>query len=93
MFEILERELTGEEVTNGALDNYDPSRYDFIPNGNDGGFLYRLAWWDDASYAKFQGDPVESGRYKDEVIGPDFEGFPIAFEKISVKISDSDLPF
>jgi len=49
-------ELTAEEIKAGALDNYDPARYDatFYPDGR--AILIPLKWWDDASYARYQSD-------------------------------------
>ena len=39
------------------LDDYNPERYDAVPNGDGTYRLVKLLWWDDASYANYQGDP------------------------------------
>lgn len=52
-----------DNVTLGELSNFDPSRYDARPNGDGTYQLIPVLWWDDASYAAYQGDP--HGDYDD----------------------------
>jgi len=47
-------ELTADDVKNGALDCYDPARYDAKFHADGSATLYPLLWWDDASYARYQ---------------------------------------
>jgi len=43
-------ELSAAEVQAGALDQYDPARYDAEFHGDGSITLIPLLWWDDASY-------------------------------------------
>jgi hypothetical protein len=46
-----------DRVPAERLDDFNPDRFDAVPNG-DGTFrLVPVLWWDDASYAAYQGDP------------------------------------
>jgi len=48
-------------VPEEALANYNPDRYDAIPNP-DGTFdLIPLLWWNESSYAEYQGDYCYEG--------------------------------
>jgi hypothetical protein len=46
--------LTAAEVKAGAMDNYDPARYDAQFHSDGSVTLIPLLWWDDASYARYQ---------------------------------------
>lgn len=46
-------------VPEDQLVNYNPERYDCFPNGDGTYRLHKLSWWDDASYAVYQGDPYQ----------------------------------
>lgn len=47
-------ELTKAEVDAGALDMYDPARFDAKFHADGSVTLTPLLWWDDASYARYQ---------------------------------------
>ena len=47
-------ELTADQVKGGALDRYDPARYDAQFHSDGSITLIPLLWWDDASYAAYQ---------------------------------------
>lgn len=50
-------ELTAEQVQNGEYKQYDPERYDFRWSTDFSTVtVIPLSWWDDASYARYQGD-------------------------------------
>lgn len=46
-------------VTADQLDSYDPARYDARKNDDGTYDLTPVLWWDDASYARYQGDPYQ----------------------------------
>jgi len=43
-------------VTTAQLDNFDPSRYDAVAQPDGTFTLVPVLWWDEASYAAYQGD-------------------------------------
>ena len=45
-------------VSADHLKYYDPERYDAVPNADGTYTLVPLMWHDDASYARYQGDPL-----------------------------------
>ena len=47
-------ELTADDVRNGALDMYNPARYDAEFHSDGSVTLIPVLWWDDASYARYQ---------------------------------------
>jgi hypothetical protein len=50
--------LDKDQVAAGEHKQYDPVRYHFEWNSNHTECdVYALNWWDDASYAAYQGDP------------------------------------
>lgn len=49
-------ELTAVEVNAGALDNYNPARYDAKFHEDGSVTLYPLLWWDDTTYARYQSE-------------------------------------
>jgi hypothetical protein len=55
--------LTREQVAAGEHREYDPERHDFRWNEDfTECVIVPLAWWDDASYAEYQGDGSEGLR-------------------------------
>lgn len=50
-----------DRVPESELDNYNPDRFDAYDNGDGTYRLVPVLWWDDASYANYQGDPWGEG--------------------------------
>jgi hypothetical protein len=49
--------LSKDQVARGEHERYDPARHDFRWNADQTECgVAPLAWWDDASYAAYQGD-------------------------------------
>ena len=52
--------LNAEQVRNREHEGYDPGTHDFRWNADYTEVdVIRLVWWDDASYAEYQGDGEE----------------------------------
>ncbi len=54
--------MAGEVIkgaTREGLDNYDPARYDARLEADGTYTLTPVLWWDEASYAAYQGDPYQ----------------------------------
>jgi len=52
--------LTVEQVQAEVYKQYDPERHDFVWNSDGSCDIFPLRWWDDASYAQYQGDQSAS---------------------------------
>ena len=51
--------LSPDQVKNKEYEHFNPERYDFFFRPDGSCLVVELSWWDDASYARYQGDQEE----------------------------------
>ena len=83
--------LNAQQIAAEEYKNYDPDRFDFVWNAD---FteceVHPLTWWDEASYAAYQGD-CHSEPFCDADAGFG-DGIELA-PAMAVAVSDESIPF